>query len=928
MKDLQRLLKMEKSKLGILLTVFMFGFVILTSQVFAVAPHPDAVEEWKKEGVLEEKLANLRAFKEAGGNSAEIHTPISKDRDGSSLALGTDKVDTSYTVVILVDFSDKPMSAGVPTQPYQFDSVLFSDNYYNPTGSMTDYYKENSYGNFVLKGDIFGPYRMPQTYTYYEGGNNGMSYSSLLVQTALDSVRNYVAHWLKYDSNNDVYCDGLVVIHAGPGGETGSGIWSHKSNISPVTIDGVIISAYTMNPEENGSGEISSIGVFCHEYGHIMGLPDLYDISGTANSMGLGNWAIMATGSYNGGSRTPSHFTAWSKAEMGFLTLLEVDNNMTQVEFPHVEENPVAYKLCNSLSNVYEYWIVENRQQVGFDVGLPSSGLCIYHVDKHAVFEYGSSNYDPDWYRVALEQADGKNSLAYDGSRGDAGDVWPGNSNAREFHDLTVPNTHTNLLGPFTNDETTRIGLWNISNSGLTMTADLDEDWSRPWPLLANHDSVLFDDSQPGGDGDGILDPGETISFYCTMKNLMRLSYNATIRLETDNPSVTFNTDQVLLSPQFNSSDQINLTPITFTLSSSFVPTIDSFFLIVECDSIAGIPYDSWTSKTFGLEVNLGPPQVLIVDDDRGKSYEDVYTNAMYNEKVPYAVWTKASKSSPTGDELKKYPMVFWFTGDSSGNVFTAADVAAMKEYLDAGGDLLISSISGAQSLNDLDSVFLQDYLGVYCSGGSIMYPFFNGVAGSQFGDGTKYRYDATIPEYNKMVYFDSVANGAEAALVLSSKTYVCGVTKQTMYNSIFVTFPIEYLGDQFSNYNTKADFFARVLDFFGGIPLGVDDNSPSLALPMNFDLSQNYPNPFNPSTTISYTLRPVEGKLPVTTLSIYNLLGRRVATLVDKIQLPGTYDIEWDGATQAGQQVASGVYFYKLSRGSDSQSKKMILLK
>ncbi|MCK4461020.1 MAG: T9SS type A sorting domain-containing protein, partial [candidate division Zixibacteria bacterium] len=512
---------------------------------------------------------------------------------------------------------------------------------------------------------------------------------------------------------------------------------------------------------------------------------------------------------------------------------------------------------------------------------------------------------------------------------GDGGDVWPGSTGAREFHDLTVPNTHTNLLGPFNNDATTRIGIWNISNSGSVMTADLDEDWSRPWPLLTatENDSIIFDDSAPGGDGDGVLEPRETIKVYVTMKNVMRTSFNATVSLTGDNPAVTFVTNQVLLASVFDETEQSNLTTaIEFTLAPSFIPTIDSFQLVIQCDSTPTVPYDSAFSRSFGIEVTLGPPQVLIVDDDRGEDYENVYIEAMYAEHIPHDVWHKLDEGSPSGDDLKRYPMVFWHTGDSAENIFTAADVAAMKAYLDAAGNLLLSSISGAKALNDLDVTFLNDYLGANWVG-SLSWPWFEGVAGNQLGDGTKYRYQATVPVNSALDLVDTVGSG-DAAFKLGGRSEICGVTKQGAYNTVFVTFPIEYLADQFAAFDTTQELFSRVLDVFGGIPLDADDGRPHAALPMNFDLHQNYPNPFNPSTTISYTLRPTSGRLPRTTLSIFNLLGQRVVTLVDKIQLPGTYNIQWDGATEAGRSVASGVYFYKLNRGQDSQSRKMMLLK
>ncbi len=923
-RKMQRFFRMKHHSIIPLICLFALT-IIIGASAFAVAPHPDLIEKWKSEGVLDEKLADLRRFREAGGCSPEEHTPLNKDHLGP-LALGADMVDTAYVIVILVDFSDNPMSAGVVTTPAMFDSVLFSDNYYNPTGSMTDYYKENSYGTFVVKGDIYGPYRMPYSYAWYVSNDNGMSRGRYLAEHALDSAALYVPTWWKYDSNLDSYCDGLVIIHAGVGAEqNGSyGIWSHKGNISTRVLDGVSISAYTMNPEEF-YGEISPIGVFTHEYGHFLGLPDLYDVSDGSTGNGLGNWSLMATGSYNNNSRQPSHLTAWSKAELDFLSLTEVTENMIDVDIPSVEDNPVAFMLQNDQSTYYEYWIVENRQPVGFDVGLPNFGLCIYHVDRHAP---GPSNQNPDWYRVALEQADGDNDLAYNGSRGDGGDCWPGTSDAREFHDRTVPNTHTNAQGPFANDISTRIGVWNISDPGPIMTADFDIDWSRPWPEFSGSDSVVFDDSQPGGDGDGILEPGETIGFYCTIKNSMRLSYNARVRLESSNPAVIFNTDEVLLAPQFDASEYINLTPITFTLAPSFIPAIDSFYLTVECDSTALDSYTGWTPQTFGLEVILGAPQVLIVDDDRGNDYENVYIKAMYDMKIPYEVWTKANKSSPTGEDLKKYPKVFWFTGDSASNVFTADDVAAMKEYLDAGGNLMVSSISGAKTLNDLDPGFLNDYFAANWQGSKRDFRF-NGVSGSQVGDGTKYRFLATVDPWNSADYF-SVLSGGQASFTIGTGSFICGVSKASTYNSILLTFPIEQLGDDFSaqGYNTRADLFARIIDFFGGIPLVVDDGTPHAALPQNFDLDQNYPNPFNPSTTISYTLRRTSGELPRTTLSVYNMLGRRVVTLVDEIQLPGSYQVEWDGTTSTGKPVASGVYFYKLSRGGDSQAKKMILLK
>jgi hypothetical protein len=100
---------------------------------------------------------------------------------------------------------------------------------------------------------------------------------------------------------------------------------------------------------------------------------------------------------------------------------------------------------------------------------------------------------------------------------------------------------------------------------------------------------------------------------------------------------------------------------------------------------------------------------------------------------------------------------------------------------------------------------------------------------------------------------------------------------------------------------------------------------------PVTFDLGQNYPNPFNPTTTISFSLK-VQGstfKGPLrTTLTIYNIRGERVKTLVDENRLPGNYKVIWEGKNDAGKKVASGVYFYRLKVGDNSISKRMVLLR
>jgi immune inhibitor A len=332
---------------------------------------------------------------------------------------------------------------------------------------------------FYVTGGITNPLRMPSTYAYYEGGASGIGIatprSQELVLNAIDAANTAGVNFQDYDHDNDGFIDGLVIIHAGLGAETGGfGIWSHKFHLpSTISRDGVQIYDYTMNPEEF-PGAISPIGVICHEFGHTFGLPDLYDIDyQPETSEGLGNWSIMASGTYNFNGRRPAHFDAWCKARIGFLSLINVTANLDNAVLPAVEYSPVAYKLKNAASQ-HEYWVVENRRKKGFDLNIPGEGLLIYHVDTLAP----ANNIDVNRYYVALEQADGDLDLEFTlNNVGDAGDPFPGSTNNREFHDYTTPSDVTN----FSAFVYPHIGVMDISNSDSVMYADLDISFSRNW---------------------------------------------------------------------------------------------------------------------------------------------------------------------------------------------------------------------------------------------------------------------------------------------------------------------------------------------------------------------------------------------------------------------------------------------------------------
>ncbi len=914
-------------------TLFIIlGILIVTAvSSWSVAPTQEVIEKWQAEGVLEQKIANWNAFKARGGCSPVEHAVINKQKL-SKLALDGAAVDTVRVIVILIDFSDNPYTGGVAAgTPEQFDSILFSDSrtdtIINPTGSMTDYYLENSYGKFYIQGDIYGWYRAPKTYAYYVGTDNGLSHGAELTADAAALAHADSVDFSLYDNDNDGECDGLIIIHAGLGAEgSGDGIWSHKGSLSGVAYDGVVLKNYTMNPEETAPSSLSPIGVFCHEYGHFLGLPDLYDIDYfPPTSDGLGRWSLMASGNYNGSGKKPAHLDAWCKAQVGFLSFIQVDSNIFHAEIPAVEYNPVAYRLRNSTTGEQEFWVVENRQKTGFDIQLPGSGLLIYHVDLNAA----PNNVDFNRYYVALEQADGNNDLALTtGNRGDAGDPFPGNTNNREFHNLSNPDSKTNF------GTVTKIGVWNITDSDSLMYADLDIEYSRPWVELV---STQFLDDPPGGDGDGILEPGETIQFFCTIRNKMRYSYNIYATLESDNPDVIWVSQTVPFNnPNVDllGTNRSNVIPVEFTLADSVIPVIDSFTLIITTDSLSFTPGSGEFQFRFGIEKEVGAPQVLVVDDDGGSEFEKYYDSAFTRLRVPHRLWNVDSAGAPAVNDLMNYAMVFWLSGDASPGIIDTTDIATMKSYMDNGRSLFYSSRYGVNDIFTLDSMFMKDYfharIGGLAEGNSNSNFSFLGVTGTVY-EGTNYIFRNTygLPDTYTLEATSGGQVGIVSEYLSAGKPYA--VTYAGSHRSILLSFPAGYISNISGGYNPIDTILYRSLQYFGGIATSVYDGQAFAPLPKTFELNQNYPNPFNPVTVISYTLHGTGGLgeiPPRTVLSVYNVLGQKVITLVDEVQPPGTYSVEWDGTSSSGRAVASGIYLYRLERGSEQDVKKMILLK
>jgi immune inhibitor A len=439
----------------------------------AMPPHPDLQEKMKTgDANLPWYLLNSELMQQQGVDRPSLH-PV-----GETYPTGTGPVGTFRVLVLLVDFTDNVSSVNASF----FDTLGFEEQF----GTIRDYYQEVSYGTLdivtVNLPSTTGWYAAPNTYSYYVNAQNGLGAypqnSQKLVQD-LVALADPVVDFSQYDNDSDGDVDALIVVHAGPGAElTGSDydIWSHKWSVPwPWTLaDGVNVKDYTMQPEYWLNPCDMTCGVFCHELGHVFGLPDVYDTD--YSSYGIGQWSLMAGGGWNGWlGNSPAHPDAWCMTRLGYTSAVVVSSNITGAQVAAIETSPFAYRLWTSGSPGNEYFLVSNRQRTGYDSALPYHGLLIWHVDE-SVSDYGAN--DREWYpghtafghyKVALEQSDGlwqlEKTIPF-GSVSYSNDPYPGILNRRTFDDTSLPNSRSYA------DAQTHVSVVNVSNSKDTMTCD------------------------------------------------------------------------------------------------------------------------------------------------------------------------------------------------------------------------------------------------------------------------------------------------------------------------------------------------------------------------------------------------------------------------------------------------------------------------
>lgn len=359
-------------------------------------------------------------------------------------------------LVILAEFQDTTFT--IKDTKNVFTNYLMNEGHFTDTRYNQDqnykgvrgYFKDCSYGKFTPEFDVVGPIKLPKEQTYYGEGDDNIE---ALMEDACSAIDNIV-NFADYDANNDGMVDLVYVIYAGHsanyGGNKVTDIWPKSGTVNTTnTYDGKRIRRYGVSNELTGKEnkkkekeKINGIGLFCHEFSHTLGLPDIYAIDKKAKNQddqGMEFWDLMDGGTEVRGGRVPASYLAWEREVMGWMKIDELKDSCNIKNLKSIDNGGKAYKIVNP-NDSNEYIVLQSIQKgpwyQGWRDGTYGKGLLAYRIsypsNKVNVFDFPNNVKGKP--RVIPIPADGK-ILAADSAKGSIttytqqlnGDLYPYN---------------------------------------------------------------------------------------------------------------------------------------------------------------------------------------------------------------------------------------------------------------------------------------------------------------------------------------------------------------------------------------------------------------------------------------------------------------------------------------------------------------------
>lgn len=380
----------------------------------------------------------------ASFGSAKSFTPVQRLRAQSGPQKAQQRITTFPTLgenrflVVLVEFADKAFATADPAG--EFDDLFNKPGYdtLGGTGSVADYYRDCSNGLFAPHFDVVGPVKMSGNVAYYGSGSDD-SRAGLMVMEACLAIDGTVDFSL-YDHDGNGEVDSVYFIYAGKGEADGGEpdtIWPHSWNLSDqgreLTLDGVAVQGYACSPELDGSAKLNGMGTPCHEFAHVLGLPDLYCTNSYVSCLHPSDFSLMARGNYLNDGRTPPALSAYERYELGWLTPRELTHPATIALQPISQDHEAACRIATERKN--EYFLLENRQPTGWDTYLPAHGMLVWHIDYSPdIWDRNRVNANPDHQYVDIVEANNATTFTQA-----SGFTFPGSSNVTSLTSSTHP---------------------------------------------------------------------------------------------------------------------------------------------------------------------------------------------------------------------------------------------------------------------------------------------------------------------------------------------------------------------------------------------------------------------------------------------------------------------------------------------------------
>lgn len=308
-------------------------------------------------------------------------------------------------LVVLVSFSDQSFrkdNAQETAQETELNTLRMWNRILNEPhfseapfhGSVHDYFYDQSYGQLNLQFDL-QMVALNESRVKYRSTEANDENSKFLVQDVVAILEQRQTDWTLYDWNKDGEVEQLLIIYAGKGMNDGGGsntIWPHQwwmsdhSDCQPIEVGQgekkLVVDSYCCVQELTGGGTYGVFGTICHEFSHCLGLPDIYYGSGYSF---VDKWDLMDSGNYNEGGFLPCGYSGVERMMVGWITPTELTTPVSITGMKPLATDPEAYIIRNDAYHD-EFYVIENRQKVGWDEPLPGSGIVIFHV-----------NYDEGW---------------------------------------------------------------------------------------------------------------------------------------------------------------------------------------------------------------------------------------------------------------------------------------------------------------------------------------------------------------------------------------------------------------------------------------------------------------------------------------------------------------------------------------------------